>query len=125
MTTRRASLPGADELFRRTTDVEPKKDGLDQAESASGSVVKSTNLQVAQEPAQEAKKPRHDEKVTFYCTGSDLTRLERARLALRAEFGLASDRGRIVRAALGELLDDFEARGPSSALVRRLQQGQV
>ena len=67
------------------------------------------------------RRPRHDEKVTFYCTASDLTRIERARLALRAEHKLASDRGRIVRAALAEILDDFESNGSSSALVRRLR----
>ncbi|MGH2704822.1 MAG: hypothetical protein ACRDJ4_06950 [Actinomycetota bacterium] len=66
------------------------------------------------------RKPRHEEKVTFYCTGAELTRLESVRLALRAHHRLASDRGRIVRAALAEILDDFEARGPSSILVRRL-----
>jgi hypothetical protein len=68
-----------------------------------------------------ARRPRHDEKVTFYCTASDLTRIERARLALRADHKLASDRGRIVRAALAEILDDFESNGSSSALVRRLR----
>jgi len=67
------------------------------------------------------RRPRHEEKVTFYCTASDLTRIERARLALRAEHKLASDRGRIVRAALAEILDDFESNGSSSALVRRLR----
>jgi hypothetical protein len=69
----------------------------------------------------DAKRPRHEEKVTFYCTGSDLTRIERARLSLRADYRLASDRGRIVRAALAEILDDFEQRGADSALVRRLR----
>ena len=69
----------------------------------------------------EGKRPRHEEKVTFYCTGSDLTRIERARLTLRAEHRLASDRGRIVRAALAEILDDFERRGADSALVARLR----
>ena len=70
------------------------------------------------------RRPRHDEKVTFYCPASDLTRIERARLALRAEHKLASDRGRIVRAALAEILDDFDRHGADSALVRRLQDGQ-
>lgn len=70
------------------------------------------------------RRPRHDEKVTFYCTASDLTRIERARLALRAEHKLASDRGRIVRAALAEILDDFDKHGADSALVQRLQDGQ-
>jgi hypothetical protein len=75
----------------------------------------------ASETPEGRKAPRHDEKVTFYCTASDLTRIERARLALRAEHRLASDRGRIVRAALTEILDDFEKRGADSALVARLR----
>lgn len=65
-------------------------------------------------------RPRHEEKITIYCTDSDLTRLEAARLDLRANHRLASDRGRIVRAALAEILDDFDARGADSALVKRL-----
>lgn len=117
--TRRASLPGADELFRKTSGG-IGKEAIDEEESTSRSGANAPSLQVARG---EERLPRHDEKVTFYCTGSDLTRLERARLNLRADYKLASDRGRIVRAALAEILDDFESRGPSSALVRRLQQG--
>ena len=155
--TRRASLPGVDELFRSQKE-RPEEPQVTEAPS----------LQVAKEPEREpepaegrledvrifdelsrrsqaatvtaapaaalraedddppaesdgGRRPRHDEKVTFYCTASDLTRIERARLALRAEHKLASDRGRIVRAALAEILDDFEANGSSSALVRRLR----
>ena len=162
--TRRASLPGVDELFR--SQKERPEDPQ---------VAEAPSLQVAKDPEQKAepepdraggtledvrifeelkgrsqpqaaatvpeppaaalpaedddppaesdggRRPRHDEKVTFYCTASDLTRIERARLALRAEHKLASDRGRIVRAALAEILDDFEVNGSSSALVRRLR----
>jgi hypothetical protein len=159
--TRRASLPGVDELFRSQ-----KERGEDRPEEPK--VSEAVSLQVAKEPAsgenggegvrifeepatqpqpqpqvgpiavsapaasppsegdppaenESGRRPRHDEKVTFYCTASDLTRIERARLALRAEHKLASDRGRIVRAALAEILDDFESNGSSSALVRRLR----
>lgn len=114
--TRRASLPGADELFRRTAE-ESAESPSDQEQSPSPAVQKATNLQVAKEP----KGPKHDEKVTFYCTAAELTRLERARLTLRADHGVPSDRGRIVRAALVEALDDFESRGSNSGLLRRLQ----
>ncbi len=117
--TRRASLPGAEELFRRTAEPEPEAEKApEQGQQISQQVNKPTSLQVADAGP---KAPRHDEKVTFYCTGTDLTRLERARLELRAEHGLASDRGKIVRSALAEILDDFESRGANSALVRRLQ----
>jgi hypothetical protein len=116
----RASLPGAEELFRRTSEREPRRD-----ESPSKQEPKSTKLQVATPPAPPAepdapKAPKHDEKVTFYCTGEDLMALERTRLKLRAEHGVAADRGRIVRAALAYVLEDFDARADDSILLRRL-----
>ncbi len=117
--TPRANLPTADELFRRTTEPAAEAEAPEEP-VRSAPVSKSPNLQVATEPE---KKPRHDEKVTFYCTAEDLTRLEAARLKLRAEHRLSTDRGRIVRAALAEVLEDFELRGVNSSLVRRLESG--
>lgn len=114
----RASLPGAEELFRPTkaarTEPRPR--------SASPQDPKSINLQVATpEPtAAPTKAPRHEEKVTFYCTAADLMAIEQARLKLRAEHGIAADRGKIVRAALDYVLEDFEARTDDSILIRRL-----
>jgi hypothetical protein len=163
--TRRASLPGVDELFRSQKEKpeepqvaeapslqvakDPEPHSELQADPAAARtredvrVFEEVNRRsqpqqaavpvppaVAAVPADDddppaegdaGRRPRHDEKVTFYCTASDLTRIERARLALRAEHKLASDRGRIVRAALAEILDDFESNGSSSALVRRLR----
>jgi hypothetical protein len=158
--TRRASLPGVDELFRsqkerpeepQVTEAPslqvakepepesaPAEDSLEDVrifEELKGRSQPQAAATVPEQPAAAlpaedddppaesdgGRRPRHDEKVTFYCTASDLTRIERARLALRAEHKLASDRGRIVRAALAEILDDFEANGSSSALVRRLR----
>jgi hypothetical protein len=46
--------------------------------------------------------------------------LDGARLKLRGEHGVAADRGRIVRAALTYVLEDFEARAEDSILLRRL-----
>ena len=122
----RASLPGAEELFRRTSPekVAPRKPSSPDRQDA-----KSTKLQVASEPAETAsrapesapkKAPRHEEKVTFYCTAEDLMAIEQTRLKLRAEHGVAADRGRIVRAALAYVLEDFEARADDSILLRRL-----
>jgi hypothetical protein len=65
---------------------------------------------------------RHDEKITVYCSAEELVDLEHARLALRAEHGLAVDRGRIVREAVAVVLADLEAKGESSILVRRLRE---
>ena len=63
---------------------------------------------------------RHDEKITVYCSADELIDLEHARLTLRRDFGLAIDRGRIVREAMAVVLADLEAKGESSILVRRL-----
>jgi hypothetical protein len=118
---RRASLPGAEELFRKTTEREPAAPARRAEPEPQDD--KSTKLQVASTAsADERKGPKHDEKVTFYCTGEDLMALERARLKLRSEHGVAADRGRIVRAALGYVLEDFEARADDSILLRRLSE---
>jgi hypothetical protein len=118
---RRASLPGAEELFRRTS-AERTKQARSKAEPEEK---KSTNLQVAKSPdpapEPQGKAPKHDEKVTFYCTSQDLMDLESARLRLRSEFSTSADRGRIVRAALAYMLEDFEARGEDAILLRLLE----
>ncbi len=109
---RRASLPGAEELFRRTA---PRRaDGAPEPEDD-----KSTSLQVA-ESTPKPRKRKHEEKITFYCTTEDVMAVERTRLALRGLHGVSADRGRIVRAALAYVLEDFEARGPDSVLVHEL-----
>jgi hypothetical protein len=64
---------------------------------------------------------RHEEKITVYCSAEELIDIERARLTLRGDFGLAADRGRIVREALAVVIADLEAKGEQSVLVRRLR----
>jgi hypothetical protein len=64
---------------------------------------------------------RHDEKITVYVSPEELLALEQARILLRAEHGLAVDRGRVVREALDVVLADFDANGDSSLLVRSLR----
>ena len=118
---RRASLPGADELFRRTSADRPAAQRRERPPAEESN--KSTKLQVASTPSPaetERKAPKHDEKITFYCTAEDLMAIERARLKLRADHGVAADRGRIVRAALDYVLEDFGAREEDSILLRRL-----
>lgn len=126
---RRASLPGADLLFgepRAARTEEPAKPERAEpaVEAAEPQAVPPAETRAPAPEVAPAKasgsRPRHEEKVTFYCTDSDLTRLEAARLDLRANHRLASDRGRIVRVAIAEILDDFDARGPDSLLVKRL-----
>jgi hypothetical protein len=63
---------------------------------------------------------RHDEKITVYVSAEELVALEQARLTLRAQYGMAVDRGRIVREAIAAMLADLEASPDDSELVRRL-----
>jgi hypothetical protein len=64
---------------------------------------------------------RHEEKITVYVSSEELFALEQARLVLRAEHGIAVDRGRMVRESVAELLVDLDVRGEESMLVRRLR----
>jgi hypothetical protein len=57
-----------------------------------------------------------------YLSGAELMELERARLALRS-YGVAVDRGRIVREALAVLLADLDSAGEQSLAARRLRDG--
>jgi len=67
------------------------------------------------------ERTKHDEKITVYISADDLLALESARLTLRAQHGLAADRGRIVREAVSVLLADLAEHGDDSVLVRRLK----
>ena len=109
----RASLPGADELFRVTSIEKGRGEARQPASEAQGDDRK---------PAERVPsgRQRHDEKVTFYCTADELMDLENARLLLRREHGVAVDRGRIVREALAQVLSDLERDGADASLVRRL-----
>jgi hypothetical protein len=68
-----------------------------------------------------AERTKHDEKITVYISAEELVALESARLTLRAEHGVAADRGRIVREAISVLLADLAESGEDSVLVRRLK----
>lgn len=70
---------------------------------------------------QSSGRVRHEEKITVYVTNDELIALEQARLALRADHGLAVDRGRIVRTAVSLVVADLASRGADSALVRQLE----
>ena len=64
---------------------------------------------------------RHDEKITVYLSRAELIELEKARLELRGEHGLAVDRGRLVRAAVALALAELATAGPSSELLGQLR----
>jgi hypothetical protein len=129
------SLPAADDLFRPTA---PGAGPAEAAPDAPSDAAPEAGSEAGSEPGSEAgseagsegtgkKKPsgrvRHDEKMTVYVTSDELLDLEHARLLLRRSHGLAVDRGRLVREAIGMVLADFEANGDDSALVRRLTEG--
>ena len=135
--TRRSTLPGAAELFRSSAepveaqpvDVRPTTRELrlasdpltDAATNRATSAVRQTAA--VRRPVadrQPSGRQRHDEKITVYVSPDELVDLEQARLNLRAEYGLAVDRGRIVREALAMILADLEAHGDESTLVQRL-----
>jgi hypothetical protein len=67
------------------------------------------------------ERTKHDEKITVYISAEELVALESARLTLRAQHGVAADRGRIVREAISVLLADLAEHGEDSVLVRRLK----
>jgi hypothetical protein len=128
---RRVTLPGADELFRATSGSVRNDDDLrvetedSDAGSAQASTVTPLRTRAPAARPTGSRRPtgreRHDEKITVYVSPSELVDLEHARLALRADHGLAVDRGRIVREAVAVVIADLEAKGADSILVRRLR----
>ena len=107
---RRVSLPGASELFRDTKSAKPL------------SAVPAVPLEPPAPPKPRGSgRIKHDEKITVYVSETELLALEQARLTLRARYGMAVDRGRIVREAIAAALDDLEAKGGESDVVRRLR----
>ena len=126
---RRVTLPGADELFRATsggvrTDEERGVVTDDAPVVEESSTVTPLRARVPSRPTGSRRptgREKHDEKITVYVSPAELVELEHARLSLRADHGLAVDRGRIVREALAVVIADLEAKGADSILVRRLR----
>jgi hypothetical protein len=99
---RRVSLPGVAELLRPATPGPP----------APGPSTGDGRLASGRET--------HPQKITVYLSGAELLDLERARLALLG-YGIAVDRGRLVREAIAVLLADLDAEGEASLLAGRLR----
>jgi hypothetical protein len=132
--TRRASLPGADELFKQNSPALSAVREISPETSAPAATPAAT-------PAPKAKKgvrsiprrrvvsvdkspsgrERHDEKITVYLSPDELFDLDQARLSLRGDLGLAVDRGRIVRESIAVIIADLEQKGDQSILARRLR----
>jgi hypothetical protein len=112
----RASLPGADELFRVTSI-----DGNKRSRARGGK--RAADDDEAGEESRDrvpSGRQRHEEKITFYCTAEELMDLENARLVLRRQHQIAVDRGRLIREALAQVLSELERDGADAALVKRL-----
>lgn len=112
---RRASLPGADELFRPTGERVTPLHGRESATSEPEDAPDESDA-----AAKASGRTSHDEKITVYLTEGELLHLEQARLRLQAEFGIKVDRGRLVREAIADLLLDLHEAGPDARIVRRL-----
>ena len=120
------SMPAADDLFRPTAAPD---EGTGPAEGKPRVQPRVQAVPEVQEPAPDPEpkrgasgRIRHDEKMTVYVTSDELLDIERTRLELRGEHGLAVDRGRLVREALDLVLEDFHAQGADSMLVQRLRE---
>jgi len=134
--TRRASLPGADELFKNnapslsavrevqreevTATPAPSSVGTSAPKSKKG-VRSIPRRRVTSQDKSPSGRERHDEKITVYLSPDELFDLDQARLMLRGDLGLAVDRGRIVRESIAVIIADLEAKGDQSILARRLR----
>ncbi|WP_409329710.1 hypothetical protein [Trujillonella humicola] len=121
---RTASVPGVEEAIPGLTLV-PAGADADPLASYRTSAPPAPTL-APQAPrtrgkAVRAERTKHDEKITVYISADELLALESARLTLRAQHGVAADRGRIVREAIAVLLADLAESGEDSVLVRRLK----
>jgi hypothetical protein len=134
--TRRASLPGADELFRSNTpalsavrqvvEAAPATSTTQQPVGTSAPKTKKGVRTISRRRVTAAEKSPsgrelHEEKITVYLSTDELFNLDQARLMLRGDLGLAVDRGRIVRESIAVIIADLEAKGDQSILARRLR----
>jgi hypothetical protein len=132
--TRRASLPGADELFKQNSpalsavrEIAPEPVAVaapatptaaPKAKKGVRSIPRRRVVSVDKSPS---GRERHDEKITVYLSPDELFDLDQARLTLRGDLGLAVDRGRIVRESIAVIIADLEQKGDQSILARRLR----
>lgn len=134
--TRRASLPGADELFKQNSPaLSAVREVPNEAPATSTPPASSTSSppkakkgvrsiprrRVVSVDKSPSGRERHDEKITVYLSPDELFDLDQARLSLRGDLGLAVDRGRIVRESIAVIIADLEQKGDQSILARRLR----
>jgi hypothetical protein len=148
---RRASLPGANELFRTTsssaalaeasaselmelsgaeharTKQSPQAQspaGDSTSVSSAGRGRRSLSTRVARQThSAPSGRQRHDEKITVYLSSDELVDLDDAKSTLYRDLGIKVDRGRIVREAVAVVVADLQAKSEASILARRLREG--
>lgn len=132
--TRRASLPGADELFRANTPglsavrqvaqeaVAPAPIAAAPTKTPGKKGVRTiSRRRVTAQDRSPSGRERHEEKITVYLSTDELFELDQARLSLRGDLGIVVDRGRIVRESIAVIIADLEAKGDQSIIARRLR----
>ena len=100
---RRVRVPGISELLR----------------PAAATPLSADDLDASRRPA--SGRESHSNKITVYLSSAELLDIEQAKLTLRG-YGIAADRGRIVREALAVMLADLDVAGEDSLMVRRLRE---
>jgi hypothetical protein len=135
---RRASLPGASELFRTTsssaalaeaaepaTTLPPQDQspaGDKTSPSTKGKEVGRQTPRATPASTHPSGRQRHDEKITVYLSSDELVALDDAKATLYRDLGIKVDRGRIVREAVAVVVADLQAKGEASILARRLRE---
>lgn len=123
---RRVGLPGASELFRSTAEALAENAAVARPLPDAAADAKPPRRRKPAAPVdgtvEHTGRVRHDEKITVYVSSEELLALERLRLDLRAEHGLAVDRGRIVRAAIASALAAIAEQGADADVLKRLAQ---
>lgn len=124
---RRASLPGASELFRQTqpnpafdTPRRAEPPAHQPIEGALDPVSPSSPGELIATPAASGR-VKHDQKITVYFSSEELFALEDATLACKRAHGLKVDRGRLVRSAVALALADLAEHGADSDVVAALR----
>ena len=119
---KRASLPGASELFRPTKAPEPVTPAAPaDPEKAKPQKSEPQGKEKASRPVASGR-IRHDQKITVYFSSEELFALEDATLELKRRHGINLDRGRVVRTAVALALLDLAENGADSAVVAELNQ---
>jgi hypothetical protein len=127
---RRAALPGADELFRATsaaaalTEVNgpPPATAAEADRATPPAPARAPLRRVGGDALEPSGRERHDQKITVYLSADELVALDEAKSALFRDHQLKVDRGRIVREAMAVVLADLAAKGDNGILVRRLRE---